>query len=98
VAFISEIVNATTVDEVVSAARDYLRVWEEVLRALPDACRRIEVKEADDVLRAAFVLQQCRRKLPDSSASGSYELNAAADFFKAAASRIRELQRKGPVI
>jgi len=54
----------------------------------------LEVKDAEDVFRAAFALEHFRHQLMGSSHTVGHELNVTADFFTAAATKIRRLQRK----
>jgi hypothetical protein len=90
-AFISELHVARTTDQVVTAAKRYLLVWVDQLHRVPEECRPFAVHNADDVVRAASILEESRR--PDhSNFSVGYELNVTADFFTAAAGRIKQLR------
>jgi hypothetical protein len=93
-AFKTYLAAATTVDEVVTAANDYLDLWEEVLHRLPAECRPVEIQSASDVLYAAHVLKQFRWQLAKRDVPEGHELQVTADFFAAAATRIMQLRRK----
>jgi hypothetical protein len=92
--FLRQVTAATTVDEVVDASRDYIRVWSAVLHRLPDDCRPADPKDADDIVRAADSLKESRRRLVDSEGYIGPELDVTADFFSAAAARIDQLRRQ----
>jgi hypothetical protein len=95
VAFKTAVAAATTVDQVITVARDYLHVWGEVLHRLPAQCRPVRIESADDVLRAANALTQFRRQRPNPGDPEGPELTVTADFFAAAAARIRQLEHDG---
>jgi hypothetical protein len=90
-AFLLQLRAAKTVDDVVIAARDYLRVWDEVLYRLPESCRP-EAKDVQDVLTSAEGLKLFRDQALRSGATVSHELGMTAEFFSAAAARIMDLQ------
>jgi hypothetical protein len=97
VAFIYHLVAAATVDEVINATSDYVRVWREVLERLPKGCR-LEVHDSEGISRTAAVLSQYTKALRNSGATVGHELQMTAEFFAAAADRIKKLQleeRKG---
>jgi hypothetical protein len=79
---------------VVTAANDYLRLWAEVLYRVPFGCLPARIKSSDDVLHAAQLLEEFRRQLAKADAQEGHELSVTADFFCAAATRIRQLERK----
>jgi hypothetical protein len=93
-AFKSYVAAATTVDQVVAAANGYLRLWGEVLHRVPAECRPERIQSADDVLDAAYVLEEFRQQLAKTDAPEGHELSMTSDFFAAAAARVMQLQRK----
>jgi hypothetical protein len=92
-AFIFRLKAATTVEEVVKAASDYRQVWGEVLGRLPEGCR-LEVNDGEGIFRTAAILSQSAEDLRNSGATVGHELQITADFFAAAAVRIKALQRE----
>jgi hypothetical protein len=92
-AFLAEVHAARTTDQVVAAAKRYVRVWAELLHRVPSGCRPLRIDGIDDVLHAAFILEESRRP-EHANFSVGYEQNVTADFFTAAATRIKQLQRK----
>ena len=90
-AFLVKINAAATVDEIIAAVNDYLNVWREVLRRIPEDCLPSKVADAESVLRAASALEEHRRQLVDSNLSVGHELNMATEFVTAAANKIRRL-------
>ena len=80
--------NAASVATVITAAEDYLAGWERAeLAGLPENCRPVVIKSADDV-------QWWADTFGAECASGeivSPQLQAMCDFFQLAAQRIREL-------
>jgi hypothetical protein len=90
-AFLSGLTAAATTDEVVTAARDYVRVWVEVLHRIPAGCP-LEVDDSQSLFRTAANLEQLRQELRSSGATVGHELDITAEFFAAAANRIEELQ------
>ena len=90
-AFLLQLRAAKTEDDVVAAAKDYLRVWEQVLHRLPKSCQ-LQVHDIDGVLSAADTLERFREQALRLEGTVSHELGMTAAFFSTAAARIRELQ------
>jgi hypothetical protein len=90
-AFLSGLTAAATTDQVVTAARDYVRVWGEVLHRLPAGCP-LELDDSQSLLKTADNLEQLRRNLSSSGGRIGHELEMTAEFFAAAATRIKVLQ------
>jgi hypothetical protein len=90
-AFLFQLRAAKTVNEVVAAVKDYLRVWDEVLYRLPEAYRPT-ITNADDIIKAAEMMTKYRQRLQKSGVKVSHELAMTADFFAAAAARIKDLR------
>ena len=84
---------ATSVEEVVSTAQDYLHVWAEVLQRLPPECHLV-IERADDIAAAANALLLARKRLVDGGQAVSHELDMSAGFFEAALTRVAELRSK----
>jgi hypothetical protein len=93
-AFIYQLTAATTVDEVLKAASDYVRVWGEVLGRLPEGCQLDHVDDSEGIFKTAATLTQATQQLRKSGATVGHELQMTADFFGAAADRIKTLQRQ----
>jgi hypothetical protein len=91
VSFLRHGIAANTIDDVIAASQDYLRVWSEVLHRLPSGCRPAGLSGADEVLRAAAMLDQTRRQVMSGGTRVGPELEVTTEFFLAAAAKIEQL-------
>jgi hypothetical protein len=84
--------EATTPEEVVSTARDFVASWTpQEIASLPRPCRPWKIVDADDV--AAYAIQLAQEGTAETDAAAPVDKMCA--FFSSASLRVSQIRRPG---